>query len=291
MNVKDLSTYLVGIVVAILVVTTMLVPIIGSLLPNAGTLISVSNQNFDSYYKEVDDGDVLVLTDTSASFNGEAISTFTYRGGFYSDLAYLYLNGSVQNDMIGFIVDNTGIGNKFNLTSGRTWTITYTENSISVVGTAPDLDPLEWSKDGFEWILSISDDSNADYFTIEDLRYSTAYVSDPDSQIIYSGYYDTGDNDTFLSYRDGKIVQNVDGTYDVSIEFDTTLKDDTTDIYDVKVEITVGDESFVPFIVLVPEIIYGHADTGVLRTLLTIIPIFAVIGIIVGSVYLFGRRT
>ena len=214
MNVKDLSTYLVGIVVAIIVVTTVLVPIIGSLLPNAGTLISVSNQNFDSYYKEVDDGDVLVVTDDSASFNGESISSFTYRGGFYSDLAYLYLNGSVQDGMVGFIIDNTGIENRFNLTSGRPWTVTYTEDSISVVGTATGLDPLEWSKEGFEWILSISDDSNADYFTIEDLRYSTAYVSNPASQVIYSGYYETGENDIPT-----QILIKLARFYDTSIDY------------------------------------------------------------------------
>lgn len=280
----------VSITIAIIMIAGVLVPAVSDALPNVGDPITVSNQNFDSYYKEVDDGDVLVVTDTSASFNGEAIGTFTYRGGFYSDLAYLYLNGSVQDGMVGFIIDNTGIGNRFNLTSGRTWTVTYTEDSISVVGTAADLEPLEWSKDGFEWILSISNESNADYFTIEDLRYSSAYVSDPKTQVIYSGYYDSGDNDTFISYRDGKIIQNVNNPYDVSIDFDTTLKDGTTDIYDVKVEITVGDESFVPYIVLVPETIYGHEDGGsAYSALLAIIPL-TIVSVLVAAVVLIMRR-
>ena len=291
MNVKDLSTYLVGIVVAIIVVTTVLVPIIGSLLPNAGTLISVSNQNFDSYYKDVEEGDILVLTDTTASFNGNPIDSFSYRGAFYADKAYSYLYGAPSNGIIGFIVDDTGNENKFELVAGRTWTITYGVDSISVVGVADGVDPIEWSKDDFNWILSISDPTTSDYYSIEDLRYATAYVTNAKTQVVYSGYYETGENDTFLSYRNGVITQELDGEYNISVDFETTLKEGTTDIYKVDVTINVDDESFTPFLLLVPGEVYGHADTGVLRTLLTIIPIFAVIGIIVGSVYLFGRRT
>lgn len=280
----------IAVTVAIIMIASVLVPVISDALPNVGDPITVSNQNFDSYYKDVDDGDTLVITDTTASFNGNPIDIFSYRGAFYADKAYSYLYGAPSNGIIGFVVDDTGNANKFELVAGRTWTITYGDDSISIVGVADGAAPIEWSKSNFNWILSISDPTNSDYYTIEDLRYADAYVTNAKSQVIYSGYYETGENDTFLSYRNGVITQELDGEYDISVDFDTTLKEGTTDIYKVGVTITVDDEAFVPFLVLVPGVVYGHEDGGsAYAALLAIIPL-TIVSILIATVALVMHR-
>lgn len=197
---------ILAVTVGVIMLGGVFVPSVLDASSNVGERIVVSNQNFDAYYTEVSDGDVLVITDTAVTFNGAGIDSVSYRGGFYADVAMLYLNGSVIDGNVGYIIDDRGISDRLTLTSGKTWTVTYTDDSINVVGSQSGSDDITWTKDNVGWCFSITTEIEGEYQTIEDLRYAPAYVTNPKKQMIYSGYYDSGENDTFISYRDGRII-------------------------------------------------------------------------------------
>lgn len=289
-----MNNKIIGVVLAcavgIIIVSTVLVPIISDAKTITGDIIEVSNQNFNAYYSDAENGDTLTLTDTTVSFNGNNIETFTYRGAIYADSFYMYLFGSVSEGRIGFITDNTGLENSFNLSSGRTWTITYNNGSVNVVGVADSQSDLSWTKSDIDWALFISNPTDADYHTIEDLRYSKAYTTDPETQVICSGYYETGENDTFYSYRDGVIKLNQGADYTTSVTFGTELKEGTTDIYDTNITISIGEESFTPFLCLVPGTVTGHSVSGAAVSMLSIIVPFMLVAILAGAVVLVKNR-
>lgn len=280
MEMKKIIGVFVAVTVGIVMLSAVLMPVISDSLVLTGDKITVSNQSFNSYYKEADNGDVITVTDTTADLNGGSITTFTYRGAVYADKMYIYLLGAPSNGNIGFIVDDSGIDNQFVLVEGRTWTISYENGTISVKGALSGQSDLTYSKSGLEWCFMMSTPIDGTYQTIKDIRYSDAYTTNPAKQVICSGYYETGENDTFYSYRNGKLIQNTNTDYQMSIGFDTSIKSGTTDIYDTVVNISIGDETFTPFLFLVPGEVVGHADSGGAHNILLTIPLIFIVALI-----------
>lgn len=297
MNVKDLSTALVGIVVAILITTTMLVPIIASGLTVAGDPVEYTNAidvNAPQHYEEVDDFTVTVET-TADSYSVIANGVSMTKTGAGQPV--------IMSDSMAFSLTNT------NSSSVGTVAIFDEEtNTVSIaVGSVQKMEIV--FNDG-NWSISINEvetyngvyswaftvDTNGKYVTNSGTR--NVYVNDVNKDIVYAGIYETGVFDTgYFSYYNG-LVEFSNPLYSGNLNYTSMLVDGTTDVnYITGRSITVTDgestENFSAYRCLVKETIDGHKNSGVLYTLLTTLPIFVVIGLLLSVTYLgfINRRT
>lgn len=297
MNVKDLSTALIGIVVAILVTTTILVPITVSGLTVAGDPVEYMNAidvNAPQHYGEVDDFTVTVET-TADSYtviaNGVSMTkTGAGQPVIMSDsMAFSLTNSNsstvgtvaIFNEETSTISIGVGTVQSMNIVfNGGNW-------SISVNG-------VETYNGAYSWAFTV--DTNGKYVTNSGTR--NVYVNDVNKDIVYAGIYETGVFDTgYFSYYNG-LVEFSNPLYSGNLNYTSTLVDGTTDVNYItgrSITVTDGDstENFSAYRCLVKETIDGHKNSGVTYTLLTTLPIFVVIGLLLSVAY-FGfinRRT
>lgn len=302
MNAKDLSTALVGFIVAILVTITILVPIVTSGLTVAGDPITLTNDGTD--FKEAEPGDVIEYTRTIGSGN-----VITYNGGvvpFASEWDDLLISDSVYIRKTNVTSSNMGRVYEFNNadpmdphfipnpTTSATLTVEFTETTIeiSVVSDGVAGDP---SSIPYEWAYIPCTPTASEYIFSQIGYESTGYVKYGQEPIL-CGAYDTGELDTLYYYNNGEsYVSNTGMVMSVSNSY--TLTEGTTDIYDLSVSCTITDgessETFTPYRFLIPSEVEGHKDSGVTYTLISIIPIFVVIGLLIGIVtwMISNRRT
>lgn len=301
MNVKDLSTYLVGIVVAILVVMTVLVPIVDSSLDNAGNPVTFYNDDFYTF-KEVQDGDELVIERyligeekaVKMSLNGEDVPiNRVYTPIVISDgiLANIYPANNVSTISYRMVKDNPTNESQFwGAMSEGTITISFDDGTFTFTMLPSNSDPLTFTV-SCDWgyiACPLSDSSH-----IASAASDNAYVREGTIPILCAS----------ITTSVTMIYQNNTGEFGISNPdvtgapiYTYSKVDGTTDIYtlNVKVGLTldgVTTESDVG-VFLVPYKVDGHTDSGVIYTLVSIIPIFAVIGILVGVVsMMYLRRT
>lgn len=107
-----------------------------------------------------------------------------------------------------------------------------------------------------------------------------AYVNDI-SDMWYSGYYSTGDNDTWYIISDGSVSVTEDYTCSMTYNYDKV--DGTTDVYKINgLVVNVGEESFTPWVVLVPIEVIGHESSGAMYEIYGLLPLIAGIGVLLG---------
>lgn len=288
MNANELSKTMVTIIVAILLSVTVLVPIVSSGLVNAGNSIELEQTGSRSPYRlgEVPANDTVTFSVESdgVKINGSvlelqgAISTWTPI--IYTDGGYIQIrNESGSTKITVFTVEN--LAEEITLSAGNS---VIFDNGVCTIN-ATDVTTFDYTV-----CYSVGYDDNIRLIIDMGMRYDNAYsmVNSIKDVTIYGWYY-TGENDTQYSFENG--VLSVVGDYVATYDYELTLHDGTTDIYDItEFNITIGGETFVPYFALVPDVVEGHADSGVTYTLVSVIPIFVVIGILVGTMVLFFNR-
>lgn len=123
---------------------------------------------------------------------------------------------------------------------------------------------------------------------------TTFYTSNEDDMIVLGNIYN-GTNATFYSYFDGELTVNPTYADNSSVTITKTLVEGYTDIYDTAISVNIDGESFTPqpTFILIPHIVHGHEAGGIMFTLLGVIPVFVVLGILLGIVGIFyvnGRK-
>lgn len=111
-----------------------------------------------------------------------------------------------------------------------------------------------------------------------------AYVNSV-NDLVLSGLYYTGDNDTTYSYIDG--VLTLEGDYTGSVNF-TSEKIGMDVLHITGIEVNVGDESFTPFRYLVPNEVVGHTATPT-SEIIGILPLIVGVGLllsVVGAIFI-----
>lgn len=253
------------------VILTGFLPVLGATQENIGEPITKSNQTLDSYYRNVDANDVFELSTDGYELNDVLINK-TYRQAVFADSFVLQINKPADT-AIAYVI-GSGNTNPVNLLNTSTYTITFNDSTITVVR---DGSTTVFTKE-FTWayIITTSADT-ASWGTIARIGTDTAYILN-DNQIILSGYYYTGENDTFYSYKDGVMYT---GSFEGAIDIDKSITEGTTDIFKINgLEVTVGDESFTPYLTLVPLSVTGHATSGALYDVYGLIPLIVAIGLL-----------
>lgn len=303
MDLKNIGGIVAGLVIAVVLLSSVLVPVISSTLVTAGDEVTLTN-NTAIVLREIEDGDVLKcertkLTETTQSdvwtLNDEIITSLsgtsiTWNTGIMSDAVYMQINGA-SNSAAGTFYDVTRatpstqyFGAPPSAEIGSTTATTFTFSNGEVVVVFGENTMLTKP---YTWGYVVCPNEDGEYSAA--VSGGTGMVTNT-NEITLCGAYTSGENDTMYTYHNGtSYVSNTDYTIDVSIE--TEIHDGTTDIYDATVSVDIGDETFTPYRILVPYEVSGHADSGAMYSLLNIIPLLVTVGILMGIVTaVFVRR-
>lgn len=282
---------IVGIIVSILVSLIMvggvLSPIISSVGGDLGDPIKLEQTGSRSPYRlgEVPANDTVTFSVESdgVKINGSvlelqgAISAWTPI--IYTDGGYIQIrNETGATKITVFTVEN--LAEEIALSAGNS---VIFDNGVCTIN-ATDVTTFDYTV-----CYSVGYDDNIRMIIDMGMRYDNAYsiVNSIKDVTIYGWYY-TGENDTQYSFENG--VLSVVGDYVATCDYELTLHDGTTDIYDItEFNITVGGETFVPYFALVPDVVEGHADNGVAYNLVGIIPMLVIVGVLLMAVGLIFR--
>lgn len=297
MNVKDVGTLIVSIVLGIIVVSTILVPIIES----SEKIIVHRENNPDALYTMVNSSDsneyVIEFSNSNLTINGVVVADESRDGYVVSD-SFVFrtnVNEGYGMDCLNEVRVQT---DNFILTiNGNEYS--YTFNGTDYTGT-------------YSFLLIPDLNGNLGYYTTD------VYVNKGESvYYAYTGGYTpdpVGDfPNFFIECVDGVQTRSLQQSYfsgfggdrweireyEPSIEL-TDISDnglDSTNLlynWDASYTLDLDGTSMSrkTFSIIAPvEYDYISTDDGVLRTLLEMIPIFATLGLIVGGFAWFRFRT
>lgn len=292
MDQKTLVAGVIALTISIILTASVLVPVIQETQVTAGDKIVKTNPQNDSnvYMREIEDGDTLVITPVENSnveytLNGETILTIAgsddmiYHSLIMSDVLNYYTGDAEYVGGYGS-VNSTSI---VYLNQSRQTTIEYDDGVFTL--TSGSNEPITIS--GSEWGFIACNEDEAGYY--ESTRFGqtmpTYYVTG-DNDIVLSGVYTTGNNDTFYSYYNG--IASCAEDYDIEVTITKTLAQGTTDIYAASVSVDIGGEDFVPYRFMVPLEVEGHASSGAAYSLYGVIPLLVIVSIVLmaaGMIY------
>lgn len=294
MEPKRIIELTVGIVVALVVFSAILMPVISNAQTNNGDPITLTNDS-PVVLREVKPGDVLIgtrstvdgVTDDVWTLNGETVVGPTggadrWNVGIMSDGLYVQINAPANSAMGIRYSMTTATPTVVYMSGGSgsaTHSFTFGEDTISVVASTAD--PVEVP---YTWAYVMCPYGEGEYCA--PIAGGVGIVKDP-NQVILCGAYTSGDLDTMYYYKDGQTyVSNTD--YTMTADITTAVHEGTTDIYDATVSVAMTDgtntETFTPYRILVPYEVTGHADSGAIYDMLGVIPILIIAGLIVGIV-------
>lgn len=277
---------LIAIFIAITMVAGVLVPVVSDGLTVVGDPITLQTGGSQANVRlgEVGEGDIitLVVGDGSVTINGEVLtldSPSTWTPVIYMDTGLVELRASTYAVNLKMYGEHTA---PTTVSCPAGTTITVSDGVLTA-----DLETPVSIEYGV--CYSVGSDNNLAMLVDMGTRNDGASLISSVNDIIIYGYYETGENDTNYSYVDGKLTVEEDFTS--SISYDLTLKEGTTDIYELnEFSINVGGESFTPYHALVPFYVDGHADSGSAYDMLKIIIPLMIIAIIAASIALIVTR-
>lgn len=282
MNVKSLGM-IVGAVIAIVLFSSVLLPIVSDAQKDLGTPVTATNTAGAYLYSEWDGSDMTIeyvaatgLPD-GLTINGETTGlTFSRTPSILiasNDFA-VRTGGSSSQGAIPVI---NYLGETATSSSNRSFTIEITDGAYSL--TVSNVEVLTGTID---WLIVA--DVEGDLGISQVPQSEPFYMSESDNFIVLGSIYVTGENDTFYSYYNGDLTVNADYADVSSISISKELAEGFTDIYDTTVIVTIGEETFTPFYILAPLSVSGHAASGANYSLVGVIPIIVIVGIILAVI-------
>lgn len=289
---------LVGIVIGVILIGSILAPTIEGIQKTAGDEITYTNSMNSKnkyHYDYVDSVDFSATYDTDNSrwsdltVNGTTIELIDdYMLAILSDGYSLQigtagqLSPNIPTDPATSASSYSGTERTIDIVfNGGEWSVTGGSSGVIYSGT-------------YTWVVTYVEDGK---YIARNGNPTNFYNSgDASDFIIYSGYYSTGDLDTFYAYGDGKLsigVQNYTGT----VNLNNTLVDGTTDIYKcVTCTMTITDtstddsETYTPYRCLVKETVTGHATSGAAYSMYGAIIILAIATLLIIGVRIITNR-
>lgn len=264
---------------------TILIPVVSDARANAGDVETFNNRTSDStqivltHMSELKENDLMVIRNYSGdqhtvTINGEEYVQETIGG----NMNWLMSDGITINQnsagtqynihMPGYLttVINSASNSEITLTNG---VVTVTNANGTITGT-------------YTWAYYY--DPDGEYIEVKgnNPRYTPYYLNST-NQLIASGLYSSGDNKGYYSVKEGSVEFSGEYAAGLSTSALSSLSG-YTDVYKGVVTITVDDESFQPYIVLVPNSIIGHEASGGAYNLYGVIPLFVVVLILLSAV-------
>lgn len=247
------------------------VPVIGATQDNIGDSISYENESVRGYAMiPVNEEVNATFTQTSLTVNGVTWTENNQSGWYLVTDDFLVWFGASAHSMI-VVSDSVG-GTGDHQQSIKSGTVTLSGGAYSCSFIDINDNPLVF--DGaYSWVIIPSD--AGEYVVID--ASTTRYVSSL-KDYIFSGFYYTGENDTYYSYYNGVAKA---GDYTASVTGTLTLVEGTTDIYQCSSpKMHVDNEEFTPFLCLVKADINGHSTTGAMYDVYGLIPLIVAVGIL-----------
>lgn len=273
---------ILAITVGIIMAGALLVPFVQDAQRTVGDEVTVSNT-------------LQTETPTYNIWSGEDIEfTFVYTTGVYTvDGTEYDYNTTVRHILLAsndFTYRNGGDEEAMILTqyigdteqvSNQDFTFTVSDGEYTLVrGT----DTLTGTVD---WLVYAVEDGTSN---LGALPTGGSFVTGYDDDFVVLGsIYTTGDNDTFYSYYDGDLTVNSTYESESSVSVSKTLKDGYADIYDTTVTVTIGDETFTPYYILVPISVDGH-ETGSAYSILGVVPVIVILALMMMMVPYISKR-
>lgn len=279
MNTK-LIPIVLTLVVGIILAGSVLMPVLSDAQKSVGEKVTYTNESPE--YLSLSDGDVTILLSSGVlTINGEthtiaSTDTIIYLSDYYT----LYYNGT--NFYSTYLNQTSGVRNVTAASvtvsdSKLTASVTYDNNTTQ---TASDI-PLRFS-------FYVDPDGEYARFNTSAMQ---PYVKSIDDVFAGGSYY-TGDNKTYYWFYEGEA-----GGYseDYTYAFNATLTpvDGTYDVYTISnCTMSVGDEDFAPYHMVVKKTIDGVAEKGAAYSLLGAIPVMILVGLIMAAIGMItvGRR-
>lgn len=271
---NKLISIIVGGSIAIILIAGVLIPVVNDAQSNAGERTSYTNEGFGSIKYDTDNKDVTVaLSGATLTINGGVVNLEPTTYYIMSDAAFLMTIADQQfigwfgNDTIAFVTSADLAFSNGHVTG----TATTNAGNISIDA---------------EYSTLFYASADGEYTTVQ--GNSPHYVSSI-KDVAYCYYYDTGANDTGISFINGVLTA---GAYEAATSYTLAKVEGTTDIYSLTdLTFIIGTETTSPWMMLIKSDISGHLENTTYNSLFAIIPIVAIIMVIVGIAGYIRLRT
>lgn len=278
----NVLTLIITLVVGVILAGSLLGPVVGDAQTTLGTPANVENSapvgtNYD--YTIWDGSDI-----TFAYTGTDAGGTYTINGEQFTLLSSNQRIIIASNDFAtrsggnetAFILNSQYIGVTTQFSNvDFTYTITDKQYTLELGGST--------YTGSVDWLVYAAPDGNSGLIQCGNPN-EPFYTSNTNNIIVLGNIYTTGENDTFYSYYNGDLSVNETYADESSITINKTVADGYTDIYNTTVAVNIGDETFTPYFILIPNNVSGHEAAGATYTLVGVIPIMVIVAILMIAV-------
>ena len=295
MNVKTLTMAAVAVIIGVLVCTSVLIPIVSGLdygrsTYNNSTNIQfnygVSNEEVPFKAAAQTDAQGLIITLDGS----DSIYSITSRENYvFASDKFVILQAWNNTGAYGaygwFLNDDGTTVDYINSATFRTGTFTYDPATKIAKFEGPT---LNYSAE-VSWQYHM--DRDGSYRTYQ-LPGGSSWYANPDNLVIAGGgYYSTGDNDTTYTFYafNGSDYLKVGAAYSEGSHLDITSIPINDNVTQNTIMISVGDESFSPWNVIIPKEVTSTNNSS-LEAIISIIPILVLAGLVIGVVGSFIRN-
>lgn len=277
---------LIGITVAIVMIAGVLMPVVDDAADGIGspiTLTNESNSSVDYRYDYLDTVEYSITVESdgtySIMFNGIAIDRINDNFPIYfSDVGYSEAYSTSDSKIVDAHIWGPEIGDSLAVfvtasTVGTT-TVTFDDGVCTVTSYNGDTKSMPYT-----WVMGIS--PNGDYITYNG-SITDLYVRNVEDMVTYSGVYQTGENDTYYAFAQGKGYAQGEFSDKIGLEYvGASLVEGTTNIYTGgNARLIVDDETFTPYRCIIKEKVTGNeADEPF--TLIKTIPLLVIVSLFV----------
>lgn len=284
MNMKNIAIGITSIIVSLLVITGVMIPIVNTAnyepFDNPVTTNSSVNfrsmdlvkspDTFDSVWEMDSENDVLTIDGVeTAVTNSLGIVLYSNGGSMRINANALYLNC-------------TGVTSQ--TTVNGDWTLTITDGVFTLV--AGD---VTYGWDGTSWILKPNVLDKGAYHVYSGTN--TYYLNSLDDL-----YFAQNNNTLGFISGNGSVATGINADTTTSYDLDVTMLEVSGygGLYTITApsDIKLGDSDVSPSYIVLKETVMGESlDKGTALTLVNLLPLFVVVGLLIGVIGLFFRRT
>lgn len=267
-----LVAVIMTILVGVILIGTLLAPTIEGIQKTVGEEVEYSNVQDPYTYRLAEKNETVTIAITGTG------GTITYNGEEITDEGFTVMTDTISVRASGsnlYVTSPDG-----NIEYRTTWNSKHTivfENGTCT--NTDDSNDTVTETEPYSWIYI--PDENGEWVTA---TWSKNHYVNTINDIMCSGYYSTGDNDTGYSVKNG-VATVSDTTYTAGLTYTLTLVDGTTDVYRVtNYHVHVGDEEFEPWFILIKGEITGHEASGTEYTLYGVVVVLFIVILFVVAV-------
>lgn len=268
---NKLIAIVMTLVVGIILAGSVLMPVVNDARTTTSTEVNYTNEEATFRMAGASDVVTLTLSSGTVTLNDVAIEKISNSNILLSDAVSLdqfQYQGNWLNRM--WFKDSTALQypSAFELTF-ENGTVSGT---VTISNETTDIDTT------YSYLFYA--DSEGDYIQMTNNDWANGVYLNNANQLILSGLYTTGENDTTYSYVNG--VFTTGGDYTGSVEL-TTEKVGMDVIKATALTVTIGEETFTPFRALVPMTVVGHTETPA-SSLIGVIPVLVIVSLVVAAI-------